>query len=1649
MKIAHFGTFDVENYGDLLFPLLLERRLGRREVEFVHVSPVGGAPALKDCKPAIGFEEALADCESWDAIVFGGGALGHGESAGDVEKYRDPAIHTIAYPGLWLLPAFIAHLRGIPLVWNAPGIPGNFSEERKRQLMQWACWQADYLSVRDVQSATVLAESLVEAKVVPDTAVEVSNLWSDRDLRAEIARLKRRGEWPQSRYLALHLNERYADADLVALAEEIKQICGSRGATALLIAIGGCHGDAAFAHRVLSQLKDSPASVFIPDSLRSVAAAVRFSDGYIGSSLHGAITAYSFARPFLIVAKSLSKFAGFLAHVGAQDRLVATWAAAVEVVGHWPPSEQQTEIAGSQNKSVMEALDQHWGTLSERLTMRRPASSLAGAQLLETLSQMPPEWFPCIPMLERSPLFAPVIEKYRDVWNSVRRHLQNSAFVAAAAYRRLDLRHQKLILDISTMQAKLSEQRKAIERRDRQIEELQGRLAQERASASVLGEKFDKSENEKAQLKDKIALQAAAIERRDRWLGELQKKSEKEKSQLKDKISVQAAAIERRDSELAEQREKNRILKQALNTVEELFGKLRASRAFHFAIYTARRLGLVSRNPRRWIEEIKDQIRATRKALKMVKSQAHLVDLESQLAKEKETVRGERGEAQGHKNSVSSSAPVDGGGTGSRQQAAPKQIKYRFRVTIISSTTNIHGGTKRLLQIAQLLHLRGHHVTFVRHFACRELDWFKLDPPLREIRFDQHSSLADLEERLPDADILLTYGNNSAASLLNGLSRRKGLKYLLFMHFGVHDRRLDEANAALPSFHKLSTSNWIAEQLASLGSKASVIGFGIHSDQFFPIDSPRRFRVGTLLHREDWKGSADVIEAFKIVKKQLPEAQLVAFGQVKDPQLGVECEYHFDPDQNQLRDIYCSCSAWVTASLWEGIGMCSVEAMLCKTPLITTDTGGSRDFCHDENCMLVEKRSPSSIASAILRLLTDQEYGQRLAERAYADILEMNWGKCIERLEHVFLSNAQRENPTVVAQRRCELTIGIPIHNQPDYVQGCLRSIYENTASNFELILIDDQSDAQTQMLLRQALKADPERVRYIRNETRQGFPYNCNRIISNSCGRYICLLNSDTIVTHHWDRRLIDVLKTRPDLAITGPSTSYGVAKNHDRTAQQLDEVHARRFDMSYEEIQAFAATLQDREASSVEETEYLNGFCMMLNSEIIPKVGFFDEKFGLGSREEVEFIDRVRMAGYGCGWVKYAYVHHYGNRSFDPYGVSTKQLWEKNKQLYFKARNQQKQVLVTEKRIAFLYTSKLTNSTRKRTFEIARKLQRYLDVETFYLPAVSADVFRDFDIFILQRLGGLSENMSPELVDETLGWIEQYRSEGKVFLYDLDDYVLDAQGGIPRRLIQYCDGAIASTPHLQKLIEPLNPRCLCLKNGLDYDRFLAAPPAELELGRFHVVCASLGAVGQTALSQIAAKIKSRHPEIEMHFFRDSNYCQKQLHLTLHSMVNLDELFGYMKAADVVVNFDLPDAIYRQQLEQQYGILDSQLNDFINAKSGLKYYNAAAAAKSFVSTPQPSCYAQMIQHGVNGFLAESIDDFVDIILRLHDDRNLGEKVGQRAFEDVLANYTLDQTIFDYLKAICQVLPGWQSKPRPDPDDITSRSRWTHELAET
>jgi GT2 family glycosyltransferase/glycosyltransferase involved in cell wall biosynthesis len=84
-------------------------------------------------------------------------------------------------------------------------------------------------------------------------------------------------------------------------------------------------------------------------------------------------------------------------------------------------------------------------------------------------------------------------------------------------------------------------------------------------------------------------------------------------------VEDQLRALKEKDAQIDALAKRSHILKHGLDTIEEYFSKLRASRSFHFMVYTARRLGLVSRTPRRVVEAITSQFSDVRKALKRAK----------------------------------------------------------------------------------------------------------------------------------------------------------------------------------------------------------------------------------------------------------------------------------------------------------------------------------------------------------------------------------------------------------------------------------------------------------------------------------------------------------------------------------------------------------------------------------------------------------------------------------------------------------------------------------------------------------------------------------------------------------------------------------------------------------------------------------------------------------------------------------------------------------------------------------------------------------------------------------------------------------------------------------------------------------------------
>jgi hypothetical protein len=177
MQIGIVGTFDVENYGDLLYPIIakaeLERRLGPialHPFSYFAKSPPDWPFAVSSLAA---LPQAIANL---DAMVVGGGDVIRFDK--DVAPGYLPSTPEIHHPtGYWLTPALLALQHGCKVAWNAPGVHGQIPAWAT-PLMGLALQQSGYFAVRDENSRVALAPYANgrEIEVVPDTAFGVARL---------------------------------------------------------------------------------------------------------------------------------------------------------------------------------------------------------------------------------------------------------------------------------------------------------------------------------------------------------------------------------------------------------------------------------------------------------------------------------------------------------------------------------------------------------------------------------------------------------------------------------------------------------------------------------------------------------------------------------------------------------------------------------------------------------------------------------------------------------------------------------------------------------------------------------------------------------------------------------------------------------------------------------------------------------------------------------------------------------------------------------------------------------------------------------------------------------------------------------------------------------------------------------------------------------------------------------------------------------------------------------------------------------------------------------------------------------------------------------------------------------------------------------
>lgn len=140
----------------------------------------------------------------------------------------------------------------------------------------------------------------------------------------------------------------------------------------------------------------------------------------------------------------------------------------------------------------------------------------------------------------------------------------------------------------------------------------------------------------------------------------------------------------------------------------------------------------------------------------------------------------------------------------------------------------------------------------------------------------------------------------------------------------------------------------------------------------------------------DWKrkGGADLVEAFKLVQEQCPDAKLTILG--AEPNLQIRnCEVVGRVKPEELDSYYQRASVFCLPTHVEPFGVVVIEAMTAHLPIVSTQVGAIPDFVKDgQNGWLVEPGDVQGLADALVRVLKNPVQAREFGEHSYQIVKE-------------------------------------------------------------------------------------------------------------------------------------------------------------------------------------------------------------------------------------------------------------------------------------------------------------------------------------------------------------------------------------------------------------------------------------------------------------------------------------------------------------------------------------------------------------------------------------------------------------------------------------------------------------------------------------
>jgi GT2 family glycosyltransferase len=228
------------------------------------------------------------------------------------------------------------------------------------------------------------------------------------------------------------------------------------------------------------------------------------------------------------------------------------------------------------------------------------------------------------------------------------------------------------------------------------------------------------------------------------------------------------------------------------------------------------------------------------------------------------------------------------------------------------------------------------------------------------------------------------------------------------------------------------------------------------------------------------------------------------------------------------------------------------------------------------------------------------------------------------------------------AERRASeaISVIVAVHDAPEVTRRCLRSL-ERFGGHAEVIIVDDGSKLESVKHMVDDF-CSRNGWKPVRHHAALGHSRASEAGVLVSTRPYVCLLNSDTVITPRSWLGMLRTFEADSKIAISGPSTSHTFGPQRVTRAS-----HCRHY-WSDEQIWCFAEkyVAQNRQ-EPLRDLPMVGGFAFFVRRTVWDALQGFDKNLP-DYGNETEFCQRVIRSGYRIVWSKAGYIHHLGGESY-----------------------------------------------------------------------------------------------------------------------------------------------------------------------------------------------------------------------------------------------------------------------------------------------------------------------------------------------------------------------------------------------------------------